>query len=208
MRKFIPLTIFSIAFAMVEAAVVIHLRNLYYPGGFEFPINPIPSDILFIEVLREASTLVILASVAVASGTGRFYRFSYFIYTFGLWDIFYYVWLKVLIDWPASFLTPDILFLIPVVWWSPALAPMIVALSLCGAALYVVYKMDGGFSPKIRLADFVWIVSGAAVIFYTFMADAAIIEAGGMPPPYRWVLFLAGESVGLVAFAGIMRRGK
>jgi hypothetical protein len=208
MRKFIPLTVFSIAFAMVEAAVVVYLRKLYYPDGFGFPINPIPSDILFVEVLREASTFAILASVAVASGAGRLYRFSYFIYCFGLWDIFYYVWLKALIGWPASFLTPDILFLIPVVWWGPVLAPMIVAFSLCGASLYVVYKMDGGFIPCFRRSDFVWIVSGAAVIFYTFMADAAVIGAGGTPPPYRWLLFLGGEGVGLVAFAGIMRRGK
>ena len=52
---------------------------------------------------------------------------------FGVWDIFYYVFLKIIYDWPKSLFDWDILFLLPLPWWGPVLAPV------CIAALMIVW---------------------------------------------------------------------
>ena len=49
---------------------------------------------------------------------------------FGAWDLSFYASLKVLIGWPASLMTWDLLFLIPVPWVGPVLAPSIVSITL------------------------------------------------------------------------------
>jgi hypothetical protein len=46
---------------------------------------------------------------------------------FGVWDIFYYVFLKVLTGWPHSLMDWDILFLLPLPWWGPVIAPVSIA---------------------------------------------------------------------------------
>lgn len=204
MKKFIPLSLFAIAFALVEAAVVIYLRALYYPHGFSFPLVPPPLGIYQMEMWRELATLLMLVSAGWLAANTRWSRFAYFMYAFGLWDIFYYVWLKVFSGWPESFLTPDILFLLPVVWWGPVLAPCIVAASLCVSAVIVV-KREGTL-PSVEPADVALLCLGAFVILYTFMADAPIIEAGRMPPPYRWGIFFAGEFLGIGAFIMLLKR--
>ena len=44
---------------------------------------------------------------------------------FGAWDLAFYGWLRVLIAWPRSLYTWDVLFLLPVPWVAPVLAPAI-----------------------------------------------------------------------------------
>ena len=114
--KIFFLVLFGIAMGFFEAAVVVYLRQLYYPGGFSFPLKIMALGELSIEYLREFSTLIMLFSLAIVAGRNFYERFSYFLLCFGIWDIFYYVWLKVLLDWPQSLLTWDILFLIPIVY--------------------------------------------------------------------------------------------
>lgn len=103
MRKISLLTIFGIAFGYLEAAVVVYLIKIYYPQGFSFSRKLIPVNFLIVEVLREFSTLLILLAVAVLAGSSFPEKVSYFLYSFGVWDIFYYIWLKVILNWPASF---------------------------------------------------------------------------------------------------------
>ncbi len=105
--------------AYLESAIVVYLRLLYYPEGFIFPIKIIPNEIFLIELGRELATIFMLASISFLIGARFVDRFSYFLFAFGVWDIFYYVWLKLFINWPDSLLTDDLLFLIPVPWISP-----------------------------------------------------------------------------------------
>jgi len=185
---------------------VVYLRQMYYPEGFSFPLKPIPENILFMEMMREAATMVILVGAGIAAGGSVWRKFACFMYCFGFWDIGYYIWLKLFIGRPSSFLEPDILFLLPVVWWGPVLAPVIVAFSLCMSAVLIIHRMETGWKPSLKKMDIFWIALGAGIILYTFMADAKIIEAGATPPPYRWRLFAIGEGIGLAAFAGLMLR--
>lgn len=206
MRRFYALTLFAVGFAVVEASIVVYLRELFYPSGFNFPLKTIPDDILRVEMWREAATLVVLGSVGAVAGRTRWQKFAFFMYVFGLWDIFYYIWLKVLINWPESFFAPDVLFLLPVVWWGPVLAPVLVGVSLCASAMVIVRLDERGHVFKLKPLDVAWVTLGAFIIFYTFMIDSPIIEAGKHPPPYRWSIFFIGEAVGIAAFTRMVIR--
>ena len=112
-KEYTPLIIFSIAMGFLEAIVVVYIREIYYPQGFQFPLKEFPQWIIVIELIREICTLLMLGTVAWISGQTFLQRFSVFIFIFGIWDIFYYIALKLFLNWPDSILTWDILFLIP-----------------------------------------------------------------------------------------------
>jgi hypothetical protein len=134
-RRFVALFFFSIAFAYIESAVVVYLRAIFYPEGFNFPIADFRTltgfgRYLVTEVGREAATLVLMFTASYMLGRNLRRRFAYFLTIFAVWDIFYYVWLKVLIDWPASIMDWDVLFLMPAVWAGPVLAPVVTSLTM------------------------------------------------------------------------------
>jgi hypothetical protein len=120
---------FAVAMAYAEAAVVAYLRLLYYPDGFlveRAALDAVPRHVLLTEAGREAATIVMLVAVAVLTAKRNWWeRLAYFIWAFAVWDIFYYVWLFVLIRWPSNLMTLDVLFLIPVAWVAPVLLPIV-----------------------------------------------------------------------------------
>ena len=124
-KTIIWVTIFAIAMGFFESAIVIYLRQIVYPDGFSFPLQPIPESLATTEILREAFSLLMLLSVGILTGESTITRFAYFIFSFALWDIFYYIFLKLLINWPESLFTMDILFLLPVTWIGPVITPVI-----------------------------------------------------------------------------------
>jgi hypothetical protein len=152
-RKFrkvlIGLVLFSAAFGYLEAAVVIYLRSIYAPlrghfypasAGDLFPLLTLaqlrslgPEHLirLQIEVGREFATLLMLAGAALVAACNVRAWVAAFVLCFGVWDISFYLFLKILIGWPASLFTWDILFLIPVPWSGPVLAPVLTAVSMC-----------------------------------------------------------------------------
>ena len=130
-------TIFATAFGVVEGAVVVYLRELYYPEGFAFPLKEMAPRILAIEIVREAATLVLLLGVAILAQRRPVRRFAVFAFCFGVWDITYYLALKALLGWPPGLLTWDILFLIPLPWTGPVLAPVLVSLALIAAGVAI-----------------------------------------------------------------------
>ena len=79
--------------------------------------------ILLVDLVREFGTMVMLAAMGLAIGRNLREWFAGFMIAFGVWDIFYYVFLKVILDWPASLWTWDLLFLLPVPWIGPVIAP-------------------------------------------------------------------------------------
>jgi hypothetical protein len=228
--RVIFLSIFGIAMGFLEASVVIYLRELYYPEGFAFPVKPVIIGKLSVEYLREISTIVMLCSVSMLAGRNLAERLSTFLYSFGIWDIFYYLWLKVLLDWPSTLLTWDILFLIPVVWVGPVLAPVICSLTMVAIALYIMYSNRKGYRAKIFLYEGSMFVSGAILIFITFIWDYSKILIQGrfisnfltlrtspaleeiiahhIPTTYNWPLFALGELLIIAPFISIHRRMK
>ncbi len=205
-RRLTWLTSFCIAMAYVESAVVVYLRALYYPEGFSFPLVLIEPPMGAIEIGREAATLVMLLGVAAAMSTDRWERFLFFALSFGIWDIFYYVWLLVFLGWPPSLLTWDILFLIPVPWIGPVLAPVLVSIGLIVGSLLLLERQQRG--QRLRFQGRLWglAVTGGALVLLSFMLDAQVVLAQEPIPPFRWGLFGSGIACGMTAL-GLGLRG-
>lgn len=193
------LVLFAIAMALVEAAVVAYLRALYYPEGFTIILKEITRQHLMIEIGREFATIVMLATVAGLAGRERWERFGWFVMLFGVWDIFYYLWLKITIDWPLAWNDWDILFLIPAPWVGPVIAPVLVSLLMIfvGISLTRLYKRRIRFRPTITTWVTALIATG--MILYSFLRDAARVTRGEQPEPYWYGALMLG--LGLYLFA-------
>jgi hypothetical protein len=214
-NKIIFLVLFSIAMGFLEASVVVYLRQLYYPEGFSFPLKIMALEALSIEYLREFSSLVMLFSIAIIAGKKFYERFAYFLLCFGIWDIFYYVWLKVMLNWPESLLTWDILFLIPVIWAGPVLAPVICALTMILIGANILSFQQKGYRVKMKLLEWIILFLGTFIILITFLWEySTLIIQGGflsriatlatdphfkqviaehIPTSFNWYLFMIGE---------------
>ena len=144
--------IFAIAMGYLEAAVVVYLRELYYPDGFYikekvgFPfikfglveeLKPFSKKLILTELGREAATIVMLLTLALIAGYSIKSYIAYFLLLFGIWDIFYYVFLKVILGWPESFSTTDVFFLIPVPWIGPVWLPVLLSLIIISIGLII-----------------------------------------------------------------------
>jgi hypothetical protein len=210
LKTLFVIVIFSIAMAALESAVVVYLRALYYPDGFTVALRMIDQKILLIEIAREFATLFMLAGVGWLAGNNFKDRFAYFLLSFAVWDIFYYVWLKVFIDWPSSLLEWDILFLIPITWLGPVLAPVICSVTMILLSILII-RSSRPLTPGL------WglLVCGSMVILYTFLKDygSIIIDNGFhedyamimqnkafvaiasayIPQSYSWEFFVFGE---------------
>ncbi len=218
-RTLTLLFLFSVAMGFMESAIVIYLRELYYPGGFKFPLTVIPAKIAIVEVCREAATIVMLIIIGILAGRNRIERFSFFLFSFAVWDIFYYVFLKVFLGWPESFFTPDILFLIPVPWIGPVIAPCILSLTMIALALVVAHYSRTGEQVRISRREWSILLTGTLVVITSFIWDfinfpsasgSSFKAAGGeqlfgdfvnyIPQSFNWFLFIIGE---LILIAGI-----
>jgi hypothetical protein len=206
--RIIMTALFGMAMAFFEAAVVVYLRELYYPHGFSFPLRLIPLRLIYIELFREAATIIMLTVVAGLAGKKFWERFGYFIILFGVWDIFYYIWLKITVNWPSSLLEYDILFLIPLPWVGPVIAPVLVAILMVvfGFLITVLYARGYTFKPTA----FTWTLSIAAttILLYSFMRDTDATLRQQMPHDYPYILLIAGLLLYMVAFWNSYIRAK
>jgi len=206
----------------LEAIVVVYIREIYYPDGFQFPLKELPPRLIVIEWMREISTLLMLGSVAWISGKTILKRLSVFLFIFGIWDIMYYVGLKIFLDWPESIFTWDILFLIPITWVSPVLAPVLCSLLMITMVVLLDFRMTNNNLKELKVNEFMFMFSGATVIYYTFTVDFGMMIIKGHflrkyftlaenrefleiltswePTNYNWLIFTLG--IGLIC-AGV-----
>ena len=197
--------IFAVAMAWVEAAVVYYLRT-HLDRIEPYQANPLPliGDFAPVEMVRELATLIMLLTVGILAGKTWRARWGYAALAFGVWDIFYYVFLKVMCGWPRSLVDWDILFLIPLPWWGPVLAPMLIAaLMIVWGTLATHFERAPSSS---RSSAGVWLLSllGVGLALYTFMADAiGVVDRGVtavrdvVPVHFNWALF--GVALALMA---------
>jgi hypothetical protein len=83
---------------------------MFYPSGFNFPLAPFPKHLYVIELIRELATIIMLVSIGAIAGKTFSQNFAYFLYSFGIWDLVYYIALKIFLNWPATLWNWDILF--------------------------------------------------------------------------------------------------
>lgn len=205
-RNLIWLIIWGIGFALIEAAVVVYLRKIYYPTGFQFPVAPVDWDIAGVEIAREAATLIVMWAVAELSQVRFQQKLAVFMVLFGIWDFFYYLFLKIISGWPESLATLDVVFLIPRPWVGPIWAPVLISLGLVYAGVSVLRDAEKGVA--IRYDKKFWFLEIAAgvVIIASFLQAGAHLISETTPDPFPWYLFLAGFGVGFGTFLHARRK--
>ena len=229
LSKTIWIVLFALAMGYLESAVVVYLRQLYYPEGFNFPMKEMSRILAVTELYREAATLIMILAVSIVVAEKRLHRFAWFLVIFSVWDIAYYVFLKVLLDWPASLLTTDILFLLPSIWTGPVIAPVINSLTMILLAA-VILNIKKGSIRIVRLSNLVWalLIVGSVIVLIAYMEDFAsyasaykqshsttgIIRESNMlllstqfiPRSFDWLLFFTGVGMHLAAILLIIIR--
>jgi hypothetical protein len=223
-RTLLWVTIYGVAMGVLEGAVVIYLRRLYFPGGFQFPMWSVDRNIFIVELWRELATILMLSAVGAIAGRNRGERFAYFLYAFGIWDLVYYAVLKLALDWPASFLTWDILFLLPVPWVGPVITACLVALTMIAFGITVVRFTSAGVDVDMLGRERVLLWLGALVVIVSFTREWLQVEGptlwrnitthrtlddkigGFVPAHFPWWIFVLGEGMILASFALFLTR--
>jgi hypothetical protein len=222
------ITVFSIAMAFLETSVVVYLRELLYPGGFSFPLAPMPGHLVFTEILREFATVVMLLGAGILTGRSFSQKFAWFIYSFAIWDIFYYGFLKMLINWPESLMTWDILFLIPTTWTGPVISPVIVSVTMICLALSIIYLSGITDNTRIDRTEWILLITGSLVIIFSFTLDYSRFILGHfsiselwtmpdksklystaisyIPQKFSWGIFISGELILVYTISRYFRR--
>jgi hypothetical protein len=215
LKRFCVVVVFGIAFAYFEAAVVVYLREIFYPDGFTFPltefgigISPLWRRLLITEIGREATSMILILTAAWLFGRNLQQRFAYLMVIFAIWDIFYYVWLKVLLNWPDSIMDWDILFLIPIAWASPVLYPVLISLTLLLLAIVILYRDSRARPIKPTLPDWlVFILAGLVVVISFCIAGLHITEPDFQSSFHEW-LFALGYVSAIAAFLKCLLKSK
>jgi hypothetical protein len=196
-KRWLIVVIFSLAMAWMESATVTYLRLLV--GRIDpYQARPLPISVGLgqAEIVREVATLIMLFTVGWLAGRSWRSRLGYSMIAFGLWDIFYYVFLVPISGWPHSIFDWDVLFLIPLPWWGPVIAPCSIAvLMIIGGTLVSLHDQP---DRPIWPSRWAWLmnISGVIIALYVFMADAIQVSGEGLqsvrdslPVYFNWPLF-------------------
>ncbi len=200
------LTVWGVAFAYIEASVVVYLRAIYYPEGFSFPVVIAENRMIVTELFRELATLVIMWATVKLVYERLQSQLAAFMVLFGIWDIFYYLFLKMMLDWPESLAGWDILFLIPMPWAGPVWAPLLVSLGLVYAGTVVLQRNEEGlffdFSRTFLLVE----ALSAAMIITSFLIPGYAVIDQNIPEYFPVYLFWGGFILGLGSFVYQLNR--
>jgi hypothetical protein len=196
-EQWLVVALYAGAMAWVEAAVVFYLRT-HVDRIEPYQADPLPiiGPLGPVELVRELATLIMVLTVGLLAGKTWRTRWGYVALAFGVWDIFYYVFLKLMCGWPHSLFDWDILFLIPLPWWGPVLAPVLIATLMVAWGTFVTqFEHD----PPLTLSNLrVWSLAfiGMGLALHIFMADALRVADQGvpvirqvLPTEFNWVLF-------------------
>lgn len=195
--RLLQVVTFATGMAWVEAGCVYYLRMMvdrvdpYQPNPL--PMRGVLGDV---ELVREGATLLMLAMVGTLAGRTWRARAGYAAIAFGSWDVLYYVFLHIICGWPVSPLDWDVLFLLPVPWWGPVLAPVCIASLMIAWGILVTQSRHR--IPATRATRAAWAAGSAGILLalWLFMADAIQALPGGsdavrrvLPTTFNWPVF-------------------
>jgi hypothetical protein len=206
----------AVSFAWIESAVVVYLREIFFEGGFSFPLVIIWQDgkrivdpLVRIEFFREIATLIVLCVTGLLAGKKGIQKLCFSMIAFGIWDIFYYIWLYVMVGWPESLTTWDLLFYVPLPWVGPVITPILIAVAMVMAGSFMIYFDYRGCALRWQWYDIVVALSCTFLMIVAFCWDWKNImqipgdmARTGVPNPFAWWLFLPSFIFSLIYFYG------
>ncbi len=219
-RRWIWISIFAVSFAWVESAVVVYLREIYFDGSFYFPIvvkwedgKRVVDTLMRIEFGREIATILMLVAAGSMAGKNAMQKFCFFMIAFGIWDIFYYFWLWIMVGWPESLMTWDLLFFIPLPWVGPVITPLLIAITMVVAGLLIIFYDEKGCEFHWRWYDWVIELGCGFLMIVAFCWDwKNIIRIpdgvlrSGIPNQFAWWLYLPAYIFSVIYFAVRLRQ--
>ncbi len=194
-------TIYAVAMGYVESAVVIYIRAMAFSDLRRvFPLVYLDPQIGMVELGREAATVVMLIAVGYLVGKNKAQKWLFFVYAFAIWDIVYYIVLKLAVGWPASIMSFDVLFLIPVIWIGPVLTPLLVSALLSIGSGILLVQSEKSDHIGINWINLVVFIFGCGMVLYSFTQETFQILyskgpqglAGYAPKSFDWTAFLIG----------------
>jgi hypothetical protein len=229
LNKIIWIMLFALSMGYLESSVVIYIRALYYPDGFAFPLKEMAQSLAITELLRELATLIMILAVGILAAKDRLHKFAWFLIVFGIWDIAYYLFLKVLIGWPQSLLTTDILFLLPSLWTGPVIAPIINSLTMILLSAVILNSRAASLKlTHLRSGEWILLITGSIIVLISYMKDFIIflidykhliapkefswnqvmvkLPSQFVPHSFDWLLFCIGVVLHMIAIINIFNR--
>ena len=200
-RTVLLLGVYAAAMAWLEAAVVVYLRRLYYPDDqlTLFPMRVWRASDLLVEIGRETATIAMILAVALLAVSGRTRRAAAFLFVFGVWDLFYYLWLKLALGWPVFWADWDILFLIPWAWLAPWFTPAIAALLF---ALWGGGVLASEAETVVPRRASLLAVAGLTLMLASFLepslpllGKSAAAAEQFVPSRFLWAVYLPGATL-------------
>ena len=208
-KRLFGVFLFACAMGLLEAICVVYLRRLIVPEGTDPTLPTIPLGSFHIEHIREACTMVMLLTVAWMTAPNWRSRTAHFFFMFGVWDIVYYVGLKWLAHWPASWLQWDCLFLLPKPWYGPVLAPVLISAYFMVGCCLLLAQENSQTKGRPSLPGLALQLPGFLVWYWSFVKDSDLIQARGYTGiSYSWPLFAAGLIIAGVGLWLAIRMGR
>jgi hypothetical protein len=127
-----------------------------------------------------------------------------FLLAFGIWDLVYYAALRVIVGWPETLCSWDILFLIPAPWMAPVWAPMIVAAVFVGVGTF--FFQTPSREARYTMADLAVIVLAATAIVLSFLVEWPFVTGPQPAPQFRQWLYWIGLLAGIGWFISVESR--
>lgn len=185
---------FGVAMGYLEAAVVVYLWSALGAVPSAVPAHDPETFGTFeaIEIARELATLVMIGVVGWLAGRSRLERLTWAAIAFGVWDIVYYVGLRLAIGWPPTFDTWDVLFLVPMPWVGPVWAPILVSAALILVGLTAAKRLRAGRPIAVGRGQVVAALAGGGLVILSFLVDTSRVLAGDTEAWTGWPIFWAG----------------
>lgn len=191
--RLISVSLFAIAMGFLEAICVVYLRQILLPPDGSLNSIPFTNFNFTVEIIREITTMVMLTTVAILAAYNWRTRLAMFFLAFGIWDIFYYIGLKIFLNWPATIVEWDALFLVPVNWYGPVLAPVLISMYFIIVSIVIVFREATGKKLHITIPVILLQLLTFVVWYYSFTKDSSVIsEFGYESATYSWLLFVLG----------------
>ena len=215
-KRLTVVVVYAVAMAWVEAACVAYLRTLLHRvEPYQFAPMPEADFLGLTELIRETATIVMLAAAGWLAGKSWRSRFGCFIVAFGVWDILYYLFLKAIVGWPHTLFDWDVLFLLPLPWWGPVLAPMLVSVVLIFFGALMARNDFTGIRDSVSTLSWALHCSGILIALYAFMEHSLRVTLSGhgdirmsLPAEFSWPVFIVGILLMSVPIVDTLLRGK